>query len=66
MMMYKYFVLYCREEQSLVEKEHREEIEEPTIEDPGKNSLTLLMPFVIINIYIFFLFTELSKDDLIG
>lgn len=42
MMMYKYFVLYCREEQSLVEKEPREEIEEPTIEDPGKKfTLTL-------------------------
>lgn len=37
MMMCKYFVVYCREEQSLVEEEQREELEEPTIEDPGKN-----------------------------
>lgn len=46
-MMCKYFVLYCREEQSLVEEEQREETEEATIEDPGKNSLILLMSFVI-------------------
>lgn len=43
-----YFVLSCREDQSLAEGEQKEEIEEPTIEEPGKGH-TLLLQFIFIS-----------------